>query len=165
MRPICRMRPRIDAKPPSPPNRPWPNSRPKMPAPMKPAASPPSRPPPKKPGREAGEPKVGCDDGCVMLRWIGAAWLGAGRAGGGARGRARGRAAAAAAEAAADARVGGARQHAERQRHGEDRHELTKRETDHLKPPSCRGDRRLYFRTGISCRNPRFGRGRDAAAK
>src|SRR5262249_5787038 len=51
---------------------------------MKPAARPPSRPRPKKPGCVAGVPKRGCDDGCVMLRWIGAACDGAVRVVGGA---------------------------------------------------------------------------------
>src|SRR5579885_587640 len=56
-----------EPKPPMPPKKPWPNSRPNRPAPRKPAAKPPNRP-----GRVAElVPKGELARGCVMLRWIG----------------------------------------------------------------------------------------------
>ena len=74
-----------EAKPAMPPKNPWPNSSPNKPAPRKPAASPPNNPPPKKPGRARGltERREGLP-GCVIVRWIGAAAVGAVRVGGGA---------------------------------------------------------------------------------
>src|SRR5260370_35182427 len=54
--PICRIRPKIEDKPPSPPNMPPPNSMPSRPAPRKPAARPPSMP---MPGRLKNPPPAG----------------------------------------------------------------------------------------------------------
>src|SRR5438067_421632 len=81
MMPICSMRPSIEAKPPSPPIRPWPNSMPSRPAPRKPANMPPRKPgrlkkPP--PSGELGAADGRCESapgwpGCVMLRSIGRA--------------------------------------------------------------------------------------------
>src|SRR5262245_48861610 len=77
IRPICRIRPRIEAKLPRPENRPPPNNMPSRPAPRKPAARPPSMPMPgrlKKPPREAGALGL---PGWVMVRLKGCAVLGA----------------------------------------------------------------------------------------
>src|SRR6201999_2245013 len=74
----CRIRPRMDEKPPSPENRPPPNSMPNRPAPRKPAASPPSRTPPgrlKKPP-PTGAPVLGLP-GCEKVRLNGCAVPGA----------------------------------------------------------------------------------------
>ena len=95
-------------------------------------------PPVRRTGRGRRSPATTCrsaagDDGWVMLRCIGAAVDARWRR---RRSRERARAAAARAEAAADARVGCTREDAERQRHGKHRHELTKRETDHLNLPA-----------------------------
>src|ERR1700676_3730829 len=78
IKPICRIRPKIDENPPSPPNIPPPNSMPNRPAPRKPAARPPSKP---LPGRlknppPAGVPKPG-PLGWVKVRLNGCAVPGA----------------------------------------------------------------------------------------
>ncbi len=56
IKPICRIRPKIEAIPPSPPNIPPPNNMPNRPAPRKPAARPPSMP---MPGRLKNPPPAG----------------------------------------------------------------------------------------------------------
>src|ERR1700709_2233432 len=56
IRPICRIRPKIDDNPPSPPNIPPPNNMPSRPAPRNPAARPPHRP---MPGRLEKPPPAG----------------------------------------------------------------------------------------------------------
>src|ERR1700710_1726408 len=80
IRPICRIRPKIEDRPPSPPNIPPPNSMPSRPAPRKPAARPPSRPRPgrlkKPPPAGAGAPRPGLP-GWVMVRLKGCALPGA----------------------------------------------------------------------------------------
>src|SRR3984893_19110900 len=83
IRPICRIRPKIDDNPPRPENIPPPNSMPKRPAPRKPAARPPSMPMPgrlKKPPLAAppaaAVPIPGLP-GWVMVRLKGCAALGA----------------------------------------------------------------------------------------
>src|SRR6195256_295830 len=80
IRPICRIRPKIDDNPPSPPNIPPPNSMPSRPAPRKPAARPPSVPRPgrlkKPPPVAAGAPTPGLP-GWVMVRLSGCAVPGA----------------------------------------------------------------------------------------
>ena len=63
---------------------PVPEQRPNKPAPRNPAARPPSNPPPKKPGRDAVWPTAPALPGCVRVRCIGAAALGAVRVAGGA---------------------------------------------------------------------------------
>src|SRR5450755_2147020 len=71
IKPICRIRPKIDDNPPSPENMPPPNNMPSRPAPRKPAARPPSRPRPdplkNPPPAAAGAPKPGLP-GWVMVR-------------------------------------------------------------------------------------------------
>src|SRR4030088_1336718 len=80
IRPICRINPKIDDNPPSPPNIPPPNNMPSRPAPRKPAARPPSRPLPgllKNPPRlGAGVPIPG-EPGWVKARLKGCAVFGA----------------------------------------------------------------------------------------
>src|SRR5262245_44047233 len=66
-----------EAKPAMPPKSPCPKRRPNKPAPRKPAARPPSSPPPNKPGRGVAWPTVFDLPGCVTVRCIGAAALGA----------------------------------------------------------------------------------------
>src|ERR1700744_910616 len=77
IRPICRIKPKIDDTPPSPPNMPPPNNMPSRPAPRNPAARPPSIPP----GRLKNPPPVGAPmpglPGWVMVRLNGCAALGA----------------------------------------------------------------------------------------
>src|SRR6202022_3829482 len=72
----CRSSPRIEAKPPRPPKRPWPNSIPNSPPPRNPANIPPRNPgrlknPPA--GDVAGRPTEPGLPGCVMLPSIGRA--------------------------------------------------------------------------------------------
>src|SRR5215471_20168559 len=69
------MSPRNDTMPPSPPMKPWPNSKPNKPAPRKPAARPPQNPErPKKPPGDGVNPGRGAATlGCVVVRCIGAA--------------------------------------------------------------------------------------------
>ncbi len=80
IKPICRIRPKIDDNPPSPENMPPPNNMPSRPAPRKPAARPPSRPRPdplkNPPPAAAGAPKPGLP-GWVMVRLNGCAVPGA----------------------------------------------------------------------------------------
>src|SRR5258705_5542242 len=80
IKPTCRIRPKIDAIPPSPPNIPPPNNMPNRPAPRKPAARPPSMPMQgrlkKPPPAAAGAPTPGLP-GCVKVRLNGWAVPGA----------------------------------------------------------------------------------------
>src|ERR1700716_1335962 len=80
IKPICRIRPKIEDNPPSPENMPPPNNMPSRPAPRKPAARPPSRPLPgllKNPPRlGAGVPIPG-EPGWVKVRLKGCAVFGA----------------------------------------------------------------------------------------
>src|SRR5712672_4845709 len=79
MRPICRIRARIEEKTQSQEHIPTPNSMPSRPAPRKPAARPPSMPMPgrlKKPPPAAGAPNPGLP-GWVKVRLNGCAVLGA----------------------------------------------------------------------------------------
>src|SRR6185437_1295234 len=88
---ICRIRPRIDEKPPIPENRPPPNKRPNRPAPRKPAARPPSsplpgrlkKPPPDRLNRPPRTWEFGLE-GWLKLRLNGCAAEGAVLVGGGA---------------------------------------------------------------------------------
>src|SRR6476620_2625356 len=78
IKPICRIRPKIEAIPPSPPNIPPPNNMPNRPAPRKPAARPPSMP---MPGRLKNPPPAGAPipglPGWVKVRLNGCAVPGA----------------------------------------------------------------------------------------
>ena len=80
IKPICRIKPKIDDKPPRPPNMPPPNNMPSSPAPRKPAARPPSMLRPgllKNPPRAgAGAPTLGLP-GWVKVRLNGCALPGA----------------------------------------------------------------------------------------
>src|SRR5215467_5870068 len=73
--PSWKMSPRNDTRPPTPPMKPWPNSRPNRPAPRNPAARPPQNPErPKKPPGEGANPGRGAATlGCVTVRCIGEA--------------------------------------------------------------------------------------------
>ena len=122
IRPICRIRPRIDDNPPRPENIPPPNSMPSRPAPRKPAARPPSMPgrlkkPPLAAPAAAGAPIPGLP-GWVKVRFIGCAVpgavVGAGRRGKGSRSPRTG------AAAAADTGVGRRDRHHEGNRQRDD---------------------------------------------